>query len=1278
MRVLHTADWHLGDFKGPELNGVNLRGEATISCIDEMIKNVEHEELDLALISGDIFHRAEVWQGRSHREVLQARKRILELSKIAKTVIVMRGTPNHDSAEAFEELKAHFELTENVHIVTTPQVINCGDVDVAVLPGFDRGVFRAKFPGLSKEEENEVFTNELSNIVMMLRAQCTAKRNILMAHYTVPGCNTESGQEMQLTNFEPIIRQDTLRSADFDLVALGHIHRPQQLPFLRNAFYSGAVNTLNFNDEGQDRGYWVHNVPVDGDVASVFTKLSAALQFKTLNLDNEAITQINQGNMAVITENVEDMIVRVRYSCTYENNKALNKIGLENYLYDKKAFWVAEIMADKIGELVDRNSLSQATDPEENLRKYLDEKYMEFSEEKKQELIIKARPIIQQAEASTSLSANSGTFTPISIEVKNYRNYAEETFDFSNISFCTINGVNGAGKSSLFMDAIVDCLFEEPREGDLTGWIRKDGDARSGSIIFTFSIGDKTYRVTRTRARSGKGTLNLSEFVSGEWINRSAEKYKDTQDIIIRTLGMDSMTLKSCALIMQDQYGLFLEAKKEDRMAILGSLLGLSIYDAMMKLSGEQAKIYGAKTRDAKQEINIKQQALDSLGNPYEELEERQRMVDAQKQIFDEKSKNVSEKADQLRGLQQVQEQRLTLSREIYTLKSKKAKYEADRLQFEGVIAECNDYISKRDEIEARVRILNDSKEALAAADAQAELFRSKKKAVADASVECTVALDRRNLLEGKLKAEQDGKDRLILESASDGDVKTKMAELNMLLEKNEEMNAQHMKHSELLAEKQALEAESAKLESEHSRLKSELQLKKETLAKKAELLENSGCIDPDNASCKFLADAVDAKKKLAVIDSEYEGQLEEIARKIMNLADNILTVGGAIERNNYDKAEHLQIKQRIDALYAQKIPERCEAISTREQEITIHDKKIELLTSDIEDAKKREADLMAKLEQLQKELKSVDYNPESTEELRVKIEYLAPYEDKAKQIPLYEERLRVTKERIAELLINADEVNADIEQRTQRLESIEDYSDRIESIKILIESGQKELEAIQNNISNLQREIGALEHKEEEAVKLSKDIKELTARKAKYGAETADYDILKACFTQDGIPHQIIRSVLPQITATANSILGQMTGGKMGIEIVTEKVLKSNTNKEVTALDVVIEEYGKSILPYLSKSGGEKVKASLAVILALAEVKSSSAGVRLGMLFIDEAPFLDSDGTQAYTDALFAIRERYAGIKVMAITHDPTFKARFSQSITVTKDENGSHVWWD
>ena len=451
MKILHTADWHIGSFRGPEENGINLRSEDTLNCLNEMIRVAKEERPELVLVSGDVFHKAEVWQGRSHREVLQARKVILDLSRIAKKVIVMRGTPNHDAAEAFEELKAHFEFVDNVDIITTPQVISWKTYDIAVLPGFDRGVFRAKFPGLSKEDENRVFTEELGNIVCGLRAQCDPKKvSILMSHYTVPGCNTESGQVMMLTQFEPILPTESLIAANFDLVALGHIHRPQVVPNIESCYYSGAVNAMNFNDEGQERGFWIHTETV-GRWLSKFHKLPAR-EFITINFTDTDITAINLGNVDEVAFNywryngaIQDKIVRVHYSCSYENNKALNKAALEKTLLDDGAFMVWEILPEKIGAIVDRNNMSNTTDPEENLRRYLEEK--QYPEEKIQELILKARPIIAEAEASISLAASTGTFEPVEIEVKNYRTYEDEKFNFEDISFCTINGQNGAGKS---------------------------------------------------------------------------------------------------------------------------------------------------------------------------------------------------------------------------------------------------------------------------------------------------------------------------------------------------------------------------------------------------------------------------------------------------------------------------------------------------------------------------------------------------------------------------------------------------------------------------------------------------------------------------------------------------------------------------------------------------------------------------------------------------------------------------------------------------------------
>jgi exonuclease SbcC len=135
------------------------------------------------------------------------------------------------------------------------------------------------------------------------------------------------------------------------------------------------------------------------------------------------------------------------------------------------------------------------------------------------------------------------------------------------------------------------------------------------------------------------------------------------------------------------------------------------------------------------------------------------------------------------------------------------------------------------------------------------------------------------------------------------------------------------------------------------------------------------------------------------------------------------------------------------------------------------------------------------------------------------------------------------------------------------------------------------------------------------------------------------------------------------------------MTDNILNVKFILDKTLK--TKKEVITLDVVIDDNqpdGSGSLPYLSRSGGEKVKASLAVIIALTELKASQNGTQLGFLFIDEPPFLDSDGVNAYCDALETIRYRYPDLKIMAVTHDEEMKTRFPQNVFVYKDDTSSH----
>ena len=124
MKILHTADWHLGTFRSPVKDGVNLRTEDTKRCLDELIRVANEEKPDYSLVSGDIFHVGRLWSDRCCEEIITAIHYIRELAAVSKQVVVMRGTPNHDGSGQFNVLSEMFADVPNVHVVITPQVFH--------------------------------------------------------------------------------------------------------------------------------------------------------------------------------------------------------------------------------------------------------------------------------------------------------------------------------------------------------------------------------------------------------------------------------------------------------------------------------------------------------------------------------------------------------------------------------------------------------------------------------------------------------------------------------------------------------------------------------------------------------------------------------------------------------------------------------------------------------------------------------------------------------------------------------------------------------------------------------------------------------------------------------------------------------------------------------------------------------------------------------------------------------------------------------------------------
>lgn len=1280
MKVLHTADWHIGQFKGPVEDGVNLRSLDTVKCLEYMVEKAREEHPDLVCISGDVFHQEQIGPVRYSDEMVTATRIIDELSKVSKFVVVMRGTPNHDGFGQFRVLTKMLEHNKKVAVVTTPQVISTPIADIVCIPGFDKQEFRAKFPGLSAEEENLTWTKYISEMVMGLRAQCSQTNivadmvpAILMAHYTVPGCNMESGQTSFFSNFEPVIPRESLQTARFDAVLLGHIHRPQMLEGLENVFYSGAINAMNFNDEGQKRGFWIHEFEKKSLKKGHFYE-TPYRKFQTIKWDKEDVAEyLRSGKMYLIekdyTSSCMDAIVRLQYSCDTEQKKALNIPVLQKDLYEIGAFYVADIEAESMMNITNRQLLSEESDPLLNLKKWLDEKCFTDSEK----IVELAEPIIADAMKSSNTVEIHGVFKPVSIKVKNYRTYKEECFDFDDISFCTINGVNGAGKSSLFMDAISDCLFEETREGDNKSWIRGTEDARSGSIEFVFDIGESRFRVVRTRTKSGKPTLNLSQLNEDgtDWLNLSKERIIDTQSEILRVLGMDSMTFRSCALIMQDQYGLFLQARKDERISILGNLLGLGIYGIMEQDARKRLGDAKRTLMQKKDAVKIKDDIIASKGNPQEELEELEKEIESSEKLIGEISIDLKEAQALLVKYEAAKKNCEDLRSRKEQVKNEKASIEESINKLNSIIESCETILKKADVIREKSKEYSAAEDEMKILSEELIRYESEKKALVD----CEANLQRYQNIIKNAEFENARIDQELseLDTDSDDGIAEKIAELE---EKREELyavmdkkNAHDAIVQEVSAKRDEFQKANAAYETQLRLAESDLSTQKQQKA----YMEDSGCADIENANCRFLKKAKEDASKIENTEKCISTIKEAMKEAETAFSEFEQEKQEELQNIGYSKEKETSIRERIADLEVyqakkQRIEESRLKRARLEAEKESNDKTIASCSENVSDVKLQAQEITERVNNLSKKVNLYEQVKEKADGLKV-------YAEQEKSLPVYEERVKNARENMAmqeKLLEKKDEelivMVADMISASELMESFDSGTEsKVSDLEERMETEKKKLQDLQVQKGSLIQKAEDVKSMKEEIFELKKDIEACALI-------TTRYDVLKQAFSQDGVPHQIIRNIIPHITDTANNILGQMTGGTMGVDFVMERTVKGKDGDKAT-LDVLIEEYGKTTLPYASKSGGEKVKASLAVILALSEIKATAAGIQLGMLFIDEPPFLDDDGTQAYVDSLEAIRKRYPDVKVMAITHDDAMKARFNQSVTVIKTEEGSKV---
>jgi exonuclease SbcD len=379
MKFLHLADIHLGMENYGRIDpstGLHTRLKDFIKCFSFAIDIALEEKVDLAIFTGDAYKNSS--PNPTHQR--EFAKQIYRLSEAGIPTVLING--NHDNPVSFGKATSlDIFGTLNVPkalVVTKPELLDIetkgGPVQIFGLPWPTKNLFLTK-------EEYKNFTDEEITKEIQKRASKKIREYARMMKPGIPAIfathlavaeATYSGSERSvIIGSDPVFSTQVLAQKEFNYVALGHIHKFQDLNLGNHppVVYPGSIERINFGEEKDDKGVCLVNIE-GGKTSYEFIPVPAR-RFITIDIN---IPQEQDPTVALLQEiekhDLSEAIVRVFYTMPVEGVDSLDFSKINSVL--EEAFLVATI-AEKTKPLerTQRAEVSEDLGMLEALDKYI-------------------------------------------------------------------------------------------------------------------------------------------------------------------------------------------------------------------------------------------------------------------------------------------------------------------------------------------------------------------------------------------------------------------------------------------------------------------------------------------------------------------------------------------------------------------------------------------------------------------------------------------------------------------------------------------------------------------------------------------------------------------------------------------------------------------------------------------------------------------------------------------------------------------------------------------
>jgi exonuclease SbcD len=328
LRFLHFADLHLGVETYGRLDpqsGLNSRAQDFIKCLTFVVDLALSERLDLVLFAGDAYKTCDP-DPTHQREFAQQLRR---LRRAGVPVVLVVG--NHDTPAAFGRATAldifsALEL-EDTHVIRRPQLLRVetrgGPLQLAGLPWPTRHSLRAldEYKDLPQEKLNQQIQGICgTQIAEFGRALDPSLPAVFTAHVAAAEATYSGSERTAVIGQDPVLLTSTLANPAFDYVALGHVHKHQDLHAHAppSVVYAGSIERLNFGEERDPKGcclVCIDSLPAGGRRTTWEFVPTPARTFLTIEADlpPEAPDPTACLLEAIAAHRLEGAVVRLSY-----------------------------------------------------------------------------------------------------------------------------------------------------------------------------------------------------------------------------------------------------------------------------------------------------------------------------------------------------------------------------------------------------------------------------------------------------------------------------------------------------------------------------------------------------------------------------------------------------------------------------------------------------------------------------------------------------------------------------------------------------------------------------------------------------------------------------------------------------------------------------------------------------------------------------------------------------------------------------------------------------